>query len=143
MLNQYINGSSYFEFPSFSVVIFTLLLTLVLSTVIALTYKFTFQEEHFPKKIFQSIALNSSIAALVMMAVGENQALGFAILGAISIVHFKALIRNSRNILLIFTSYSIGIATGEFSYVIAISGTTIFCYIVFLLYYVPLESNKN
>ena len=143
MLNQYVNGSGYFEFPSFSVIIFTLLITLVLSTVIALTYKFTFKEPHFPNKLFQAIVLGSTVAALVMMVVGENLALGFVILGAVSITHFKAHIQNPRNALFIFASFSIGISAGKLSYDIAISGTIIFCYIVVLLYYSPPESNTN
>lgn len=143
MLNQYVNGSGHFEFPSFSVVIFTLLLTLVPSIAIALTYKYTFKEQHLPNKLFQAIVLGSPIAALVMMAVGENLALGFVILGAVSIIYFKVHIHNLRNNLFIFASFSIGMAAGEFSYDVVISGTIIFCYIVVLLYYPPPESNKN
>jgi len=143
MNNQYLNGSSYFEFPSLSVTIFTILLALVLSTVIALTYKLAFQNEYFPKKFFQAIALSSTVAAIVMMAVGDNLAVGFGVLAAMFFMRFRVLIRNPRIIIFILASLSIGIATGKFSYAIAISGTTIFCYIVILLYYSPFESNQN
>lgn len=143
MFNQYLNELSHIEFPSFSVAILTILLALVLSTVIALTYKFTFQEEHFPNKLFQALVLSSTVAAMVMMVFSDNVAAGFAVLGAVFIIRFRALIRHPRNIIFIFASLSIGIATGEFSYAIAISGTTIFCYIVFLLYYSPFESDQN
>ena len=143
MHNQYLNGSSYFEFPSLSVAIFTVLLALVLSTVIALTYKFTFQDKYFPKKFFQAIALSSIVAAMVMMVVGENLAAVFGVLAAIFIMRFRVLIRTPRIIIFIFASLSIGIATGKFNYAIAKSGITIFCYIVVLLYYSPFESNQN
>lgn len=143
MLNQYNNASGYFEFPSFSVVIFTLLLTLVLNTVIVLTYKFTFQEKRFPNRFFQEIVFSSTVTALVMMVVGENLALVFVALGAVFIIHFKAHIKNPRNIVFIFASYSIGVATGEFNYTIAVSGTFLFCYILVLLYYPVSENNNN
>ena len=113
----------------------------MLSTVIALTYKLTFQEEHFPNKLFQALVLSSTVAAMVMMVFSDNVAVGFAVLAAVFIIRFRTLIRHPRNIIFIFASLSIGIATGEFSYAIAISGTTIFCYIVFLLYYSPFESD--
>ena len=143
MFNQYLNELSHIEFPSFSVAIFTLLLTLVLSTLIALTYKFTFQEEHFPRMLLQALVFSSTIAAMVMMVFSDNLVVGFTVPGVVLIIRFRALIRHPRNILFIFASLSIGIATGKSSYFIAISGTTIFCYVVFLLYYTPVENGQK
>lgn len=77
------------------------------------------------------------MAAMVMMAVGDNLAVGFGVLGAVSIIRFRTLIRNPRNIIFIFASLSIGIATGVFGYAVAISGTVVFCLVVFLLHFSP------
>ena len=145
MLHQYLSSSGYFEFPSFSVAVFTILLAMVLSTVIALTYRYTFREENFPNKFFQAIVLSSTVSAMVMMAVGDNLAVGFGVLGAVSIIRFRTLIRSPRNIIFIFMSLSVGIATGVFGYSIAISGTFLFCIAVVLLDYSPygrLSNNK-
>lgn len=143
MLDQYLSSSGYFEFPSFSVAIFTILLAMVLSTVIALTYRFTYQEDNFPNKFFQAIVMSSTVSAMVMMAVGDNLAVGFGVLGAVSIIRFRTLIRSPRNIIFIFMSLSIGIATGVFGYAIAISGTFLFCIGVVLLYYSPYGRESN
>ncbi|MEN8247779.1 MAG: DUF4956 domain-containing protein [Bacteroidota bacterium] len=137
MLEQYFSNSGYFEFPSFSVAVFTILLAVVLSTILALTYKFTYREDNFPNKFFQAIVLASIVSSMVMMAVGDNLAVGFGVLGAVSIIRFRTLLRSPRNIIFIFMSLSIGIATGVFGYAIAISGTILFCVIVTLLYYSP------
>ena len=88
MIDQYISGTGYFEFPSFAVAIYTILLAVVLSTIFALTYRFTFQGENFPNNFFQAIVLSSIVAAMVMMAVGDNLAVGFGVLGAVSIQGF-------------------------------------------------------
>lgn len=143
MLDQYLSSSGYFEFPSFSVAIFTILLAMVLSTIIALTYRYTFQEENFPNKFFQAIVLSSTVSAMVMMAVGDNLAVGFGVLGAVSIIRFRTLIRSPRNIIFIFMSLSVGIATGVFGYAIAISGTMLFCIAVVLLYFSPYGREGN
>lgn len=47
MIDQYISNSSSFEFPNFAIAVFSILLALVLSTVIALTYRYTFQGANF------------------------------------------------------------------------------------------------
>lgn len=137
MFNQYISGTGFFEFPSFAVAIYSLLLAVVLSTVLALTYRFTFHGENFPNNFFQAIVLSSTVSAMVMMAVGDNLAVGFGVLGAVSIIRFRTLMRNPRNIIFIFASLGVGIATGVFGYAIAISGTIIFCIVVILLYFSP------
>ena len=137
MLDQYIGNSSYFAFPSFTVAIFSILLALVLSTLLALTYRYTFHGDSFPNNFFQALVLSSTVSCMVMMAVGDNLAVGFGVLGAVSIIRFRTLIRNPRNIIFIFASLSIGIATGVFGYAIAISGTVLFCITVILLYLSP------
>ena len=137
MLEQYLSRTGYFEFPSFSVAVFTILLAVILSTILALTYKYTFRGENFPNRFFQAIVLSSIVSSMVMMAVGDNLAVGFGVLGAVSIIRFRTLIRSPRNIIFIFMSLSIGIATGVFGYAIAISGTILFCIIVTLLYHSP------
>ena len=145
MFDQYISSSSYFAFPSFAVAIYSILLALVLSTVLAITYRLTHQRDNFSNNFFQAIVLSSTVSTMVMMAVGDNLAVGFGVLGAVSIIRFRTLIRNPRNIIFIFASLSIGIATGVFGYAIAISGTVLFCISVFLLWMSPYgkEAGKN
>lgn len=135
MIEKYITSAGYFELPSFAVAIFTILLAVFLSSIVAFTYRVTYQGESFPNNFFQAIVLSSIVAAMVMMAVGDNLAVGFGVLGAVSIIRFRTLIRNPRNIIFIFASLSIGIATGVFGYAVSISGTLIFCTVVFLLHF--------
>jgi len=81
--------------------------------------------------------LSSMIAATVMMAIGDSLARGLGILGALAIIRFRTRLRDPRNIIFIFASLAIGIASGVYGFVIAISGTLIFCLAAFVLYYSP------
>ncbi len=135
MLEELFGGSDYYAFPSFEVALFSLLLSFVLSTLIGLTYKFTYEDDRFPKHFFHAIVLSSTVSAMVIMAVGDNLAAGFGIIGAIAIIRFRTLIRDPRNIIFIFASLSVGIATGVYGYAIAVSGTLIFCIVAFLLHF--------
>jgi len=127
MFEQYLSSSSFYEIPSFVVAVYSILLALVLSTTLALTYRYTFQGDSFPNNFFQAIVLSSTVSTMVMMAVGDNLAVGFGVLGAVSIIRFRTIIRNTRNIIFTFASLSVGIATGVLGYAIAISGTLIMC----------------
>lgn len=137
MFDQLFEGSGYYEFPSFEVAIFSLLLAFVLSSVIAFTYKLTYKGKDFPNHLFQAIILSSIVTSMIMMAIDNNFAVGFGIIGAVAIIRFRTLINNPRNIIFMFAGISIGIATGVYGYSIAIAGTIVFCIIAFLLYYSP------
>jgi len=134
MLDQLFDeGSGYYEYPSFEIAIFSLLLAFVLSTVIALTYRFTYKGKILPNHFFQAIILSSIVTSMIMMAVGNNFAVGFGIIGAVAIIRFRTLIRDPRNIIFIFAGISVGIAAGVYGYSIAIAGTIVFSIVAVLL----------
>ena len=137
MLEELFGRSQYYDFPSFEVAVYSLLLAFVLSTVIGLTYRLTFEGNRFPKHFFQAIVLSSTVTSMVIMAVGDNLAAGFGIIGAVAIIRFRTMVRDPRNIIFIFASLSVGIATGVYGYAIALSGTMIFCTVAVLLNYSP------
>ena len=126
---------SFYEFPSFEVAVFSLLLAFVLSTVIAYTYKFTYRGISYSGNFFQAMVLSSSATSMVIMAVGNNIAVGFGIIGAIAIIRFRTRINEPRNIIFIFASLGVGIATGVYGYSIAIAGTLIFCVVALILHF--------
>lgn len=124
-----------YEYPSFKVALFSILLAFVLSTVMAVTYHLTNRGMAFSRNFFQAMVLSSIVSCMVIMAVGNNIAAGFGIIGAIAIIRFRMNIQNPRNIIFIFGSLSVGIAAGVYGYSIALSGTLVFCMIAILLYY--------
>ncbi len=135
MLEDLFGQSQYYDFPSFEVALYSLLLAFVLSTVIAITYRITFEGTRFPRHFFQAMVLSSTVTSMVIMAVGNNIAAGFGIIGAVAIIRFRTLVRDPRNIIFIFASLSVGIATGVYGYAIAMAGALIFCTVAFLLHF--------
>lgn len=134
---------SYYEFPSFEVALYSLLLSFFLSTIIAFTYRLTVKKQIFSNNFFQAIVLSSMVSSMVIMAVGDSLAVGFGIIGAIAIIRFRTRMQNPRNIIFIFASLSVGIATGVYGYSIAIAGTGVFCLVAFLLFFSPYGKTKD
>lgn len=134
-IQSFFKGSFYYQLPSFEVAVFSLLLGFVLSTAVAFTYKLTFRGAIFPNHFFQAMILSSLVTGMIMMAVGSNFAVGFGIIGAVSVIRFRTMISDPRNIIFMFVSISIGIATGVKGYAVAVAGTVLFCTISALLYW--------
>ncbi|MEQ9306658.1 MAG: DUF4956 domain-containing protein [Marinoscillum sp.] len=123
-----------YEYPSFKVALFSISLAFILSTAIAFTYYLTNKNAAFSRNFFQAMVLSSVVSCMVIMAVGNNVAAGFGIIGAIAIIRFRVTVENPRNIIFIFSTLSVGVAAGVYGYSIALSGTIVFCLIAWLLH---------
>jgi len=136
-MENFFSEQSYYAFPSLEAAIYALLLSFLLSTIIALTYKYTFRGTEYSKDYFQAIVLISIIAATVMMAIGDSLARGLGILGALAIIRFRFRFVNPKNIIYIFASLAVGIGCGVYGFAVALSGTVIFSLVSFALYFSP------
>lgn len=134
-----LTDGDFYEVPSFEVALFSIFLSFVLSSIISFTYHLTAQGS-LSRNFVQAMILSSIVACMVIMAVGNNVAAGFGIMGAISIVRFRLRVENPRNIIFMFGALSVGIALGVYGYSIAIVGTGVFCFVAFLLYVSPYGS---
>lgn len=143
MIDRFLEGSKFYQFPSFEVAVYSLLLALVLSTCIAFTFKATFKGLSFPNSLFQAMILSSLVTSMIIMAVGNNIAVGFGIIGVVAIVRFRLQFQNPRNIIFLFAALSVGIATGVYGYSIALAGTAIFCLTALVLNVSKFQERQN
>jgi uncharacterized membrane protein YhiD involved in acid resistance len=136
-MEHFFSEQTYYEFPSLEAAIYALLLSFLLSSVIALIYRVTFRGANYSKEFFQAVVLVSIIAATVMMAIGDSLARGLGILGALAIIRFRFRFVNPRNIIYIFASLAVGIACGVYGFAIALAGTIVFSLVSIALYFSP------
>ncbi len=106
-------------------VILSLLLAFVLGQVLAWVYYFTHSGLSYSKSFVQSLILISVITAIVMVVIGNNIITAFGLMGALAIIRFRNVVKDTRDIVFIFSSLVIGMACGSQRYSIAIFGTII------------------
>tara|TARA_B100000809_G_C15127490_1_gene526885 strand:- start:2348 stop:3061 length:714 start_codon:yes stop_codon:yes gene_type:complete len=131
------------EGSSLTNVIVIALVSFVLSSLIALIYQKTSRELESPRYFIQSLILISIPVATVMQAIGDSLARGLGMLGALAIIRFRTTLRNPRNMVFMFTSISVGIASGVYGITIAVIGTIAFCFVVLLIHYSDLSKKTS
>lgn len=129
--------------PTILIVIYSILMSVVLSTFLAVTYEHTTRDTVKKRHFIQAIVLIAIVASMVMQAIGDSVARGLGMLGALSIIRFRNTIVNPRNIVFIFASLAIGIACGVYGFYVATMGTTIFILTTLVLYYSPYSQSNN
>lgn len=132
-----------YDYPTILNVFYSLIWSFVLSSLIAITHKITYSGHQYPKNFFQSMALGSIVAAMVMMAIGDSLARGLGAFGALAIIRFRTKITDARNIIYLFAALSIGLAIGVFGYTIAFVGTILFCTMSLVLHFSPFSTKEG
>jgi hypothetical protein len=115
-------------------VILSLLLAFVLGQVIAWVYYFTHSGLSYSKTYVQSLVLVTVVVAMVMAVIGDNIIRAFGLMGALALVRFRNVVKDTRDIVFIFSSLVIGMAAGSQRYAIAVMGTVILSLIAIYLY---------
>lgn len=115
-------------------IILFLIITLLLTTVVFYVYKMTYTGVAYSNNFNVSIVLTGMITAMIMMVIGNNLALSLGMVGALSIVRFRAAIKEPKDISFLFWSIAIGLSAGTGAIQIAIVGT-IFIALTILIYH--------
>lgn len=107
-------------------VMFCLLMSFALSTVLAQTYIWTHRGLSYSRSFVQSLILGAVVSATLMTAVGNNLARGIGILGTLAIIRFRSTVKDPRDMIFVFAALSTGISMGVRSYGAGVVGTLVF-----------------
>jgi uncharacterized membrane protein YhiD involved in acid resistance len=115
-------------------IILSLLLAFVLGQLIAWVYYATHSGLSYSRSFVQSLIMITVVLAMVMTIIGNNIITAVGLMGALAIVRFRNIIKDTRDIAFIFCSLAVGMAAGSQRYMTAIVGTIILCLIAIYLY---------
>lgn len=123
--------------PTLSTIIYTVMMSFLLSVMVAITYEKTFRGLSYSRNFVQSLVLSSIVAATVMQAIGDSLASGLGMMGALAIIRFRTGLKDPRDIIFMFAALASGIACGVGGYDIAVVGSVGFCLATIILYLSP------
>lgn len=115
-------------------ILLSLLLAFVLGQVIAWVYHVTHSGLSYSKSFVQALILITVVVAMVMTVIGNNIITAVGLMGALAIIRFRNIIKDTRDIAFIFCTLVVGMAAGSQRYGTAIIGTVILSLIVIYLY---------
>lgn len=123
-------------------VVLSLLLAFVLGQLLAWVYYATHHGLSYSKTFVQSLILITVVVAMVMAVIGNNIITAFGLMGALAIIRFRNIIKDTRDIAFIFCALVVGMAAGSQKYGIAIFGTIILGLIALYLYLTGFGSHQ-
>src|SRR3989338_4815325 len=101
-------------------VIFSMLFSFILGMIIALVYKRTNQGFSYDSSFGFTLVMVTVIVNSIMLTIGSNIALSLGLIGSLSIIRFRAAIKNTMDMAFLFWCIAVGLAIGASQYPIAI-----------------------
>lgn len=115
-------------------IVINLLIASVLGIILSSVYKITHKGLSYSQSFMITIVLVTVIVSMVMMVIGNNLVRAFALVGAMSIIRFRTVIKDTKDTSFIFLGLASGMAAGTSSYFLAFSGIIVISALILILH---------
>ncbi|MEM7357333.1 MAG: DUF4956 domain-containing protein, partial [Acidobacteriota bacterium] len=107
-------------------IVINVVLAVFLGLLIAVLYRFTHKGLSYSQSFTQTIVFIAPIVAIVMMVIGNSLSRAFALVGALSIIRFRTVVKDTKDTAYVFMALAAGMAAGTSNHFLALVGTAIF-----------------
>lgn len=118
-----------------SEIVINIVVALLVGMLLSLVYKATHHGLSYSRSFMQTIVFLTLIVAIVIMVIGNSLARAFALVGALSIIRFRTVLKDTRDMAFVFGALVLGMAIGTSNYFIAAVGTTTISITAFLMHF--------
>jgi len=115
-------------------VLVNMVLALLAGLLIAVIYRRTHKGLSYSQSFVVTLVLMCITVSAVMMVIGSNLARAFALVGALTIVRFRTVVKDTRDTAFIFFALTEGIASGTGNYVLTFFSTLFIGTVALLLF---------
>ncbi|MBP0985227.1 MAG: DUF4956 domain-containing protein [Oscillospiraceae bacterium] len=133
LLGESFDFSSSLANLSVTTILFTLLTAAVCGVVIYLVYRFFNRSVIYNENFNILIILTTVVTSFIIMTISANVVLSLGMVGALSIVRFRAAVKDPLDIGFLFWGIAAGITAGAQLYWVALIGTAIIAVIYILI----------
>ncbi len=118
-------------------VVVALAITLICSLIIMWTYKHTYQGVLYQESFGVTLVLAALVTTSIIMVISGNLILSLGMVGALSIVRFRAAIKDPLDIIFMFWAISVGIANGVAYWKVSLTSTVLLTLIMVVMKKIP------
>ncbi len=81
------------------------------------------------------LVIITMVTSVVIMVIGNNLARAFGLVGAMSIIRFRTVVKDTRDIAFVFFALACGMATGAGNHILALVGVLFISLIIGVMYW--------
>ena len=142
-MNSLLSSAGGMQEMSLQYVMAAMLLSFVLCSVIAKLYQVTFQSLSYSRAFVHTLILGGMVTCMVIIALGDSLARGIGVLGALSLIRFRTVVRDPRDMMFLFAAIGLGIACGAGKFALAIAACALLSSVIALLHWAPFATRRR
>lgn len=132
-LDALFNASTPHHAPGIPEILFAILFSFGLNSLIAAIYKRTYRGARYSQDYVHTLLILGTVVTMVIMVVHGNSATAFGMFAAFSIIRFRRSVSQSRDIGFIFLAMATGLAVGAQQYLLAAITVPLVCAIIWAI----------
>jgi len=113
----------------------TLLMGVFLGQVVAWVYMWTHTGVSYVRSFTQSLVLLTIVVSLVMFVIGNSIVTAFGLIGALAIIRFRNVLKDTRDTVYVFFALVLGMALGSQRHLAALVGTVALMIVALYLHF--------
>jgi len=129
--------------PSLGMMCLGLLLAFIGGQAVAWVYMWTHSGVSYSRAYVQSLVLIALVVSLVMMIVGANVVVAFGLLGALTVIRFRNVLKDTRDTAFIFMELAVGLAAGTWNLAAVLVGVIAFAAVMMYMHATSFGSRLN
>lgn len=127
-------GGSNLVPPSAQQIVLGFLLAFVQGQLVAWIYMYTHSGMSYSRAFVQSIILITLIVCMAMMVIGNNIAVAVGLIGALAVIRFRNILKDTRDTSFIFLALITGMACGTGNFLYSLIGTGVIASVLLYLH---------
>lgn len=100
---------------------------------LSVLYRRTYRGSSYLVTFDRSLITLPLVTAIVIMVIGNNLARAFGLVGAMSIIRFRTALKDPQDLVFVFFSLAVGLASGVGLHVLALAGTVVVGLVILVL----------
>ena len=105
---------------SYAEIVINMTVALAIGVLLSIVYRLTHTGLSYSQSFSQTVVFVALIVAIVMMVIGGSLARAFALVGALSIIRFRTVLKDTKDMAYIFGALALGMAAGTSNYFLAV-----------------------
>ena len=142
-MNIFSSGAAPLQSISSVEIILHLLLAFALGLSVAVIYRIVNRNKALNPTFMSTLIILAMVVALVMMVIGNSIARAFSLVGALSIIRFRTVVKDNRDIAFVFFALAGGMAAGIGNFRIAIYGVGVILLLILLIDFLQFGASRK
>jgi uncharacterized membrane protein YhiD involved in acid resistance len=114
-------------------ILLAMLLAFVVGHLVAWVYALTHAGISYSRGYTQSLVVLTIVTTVVMLTIGSSFITAFGLMGALAIIRFRNVLKDTRDTVFVFFALVAGMAIGSQRYLVAVGGTVFFLLVILYL----------